>query len=379
MPTNNKLKIAFVLDDGLDPPNGVQQYVLDMGRWLTSKGHQVHYLVGETKRKDIENIHVLSRNVKVRFNGNTGTMPLPTSSKKIKKILFSENFDILHVQMPYSPFFAHKVIKLAPSSTKIIGTFHIAPNTRTVSIANTFLGFWVRKSLSQFDKFLSVSSAAQDFAYKTFKIDSEISPNVVDIKHFNNSDAFDEYRNNQIKILFLGRLVPRKGCQILLESIKYINENKNINLKVIICGKGEMLNKLREYTSRNKLSHIVEFKGFISEADKPRYYKSANIAVFPSSGGESFGIVLLEAMAAGNCAVLAGDNPGYRSVMIDKPELLFSPKNTSELSSKLMNLIDNPDYLQEVIQWGNEYIKKFDVNTVGSQLLEIYLTSLQKT
>ena len=140
-----------------------------------------------------------------------------------------------------------------------------------------------------------------------------------------------------------------------------------------------MLNKLREYTSRNKLSHIVEFKGFISEADKPRYYKSANIAVFPSSGGESFGIVLLEAMAAGNCAVLAGDNPGYRSVMIDKPELLFSPKNTSELSSKLLNLIDNPDYLQEVIQWGNEYVKKFDVSTVGSQLLETYLTSLQKT
>ena len=379
MPTNNKLKIAFVLDDGLDPPNGVQQYVLDMGRWLTSKGHQVHYLVGETKRKDIENIHVLSRNVKVRFNGNTGTMPLPTSSKKIKKILFSENFDILHVQMPYSPFFAHKVIKLAPSSTKIIGTFHIAPNTRTVSIANTLLGFWVKKSLSRFDKFLSVSSAAKDFAYKTFRIDSEISPNVVDIKHFNNSDAFDEYRNNQIKILFLGRLVPRKGCQILLESIKHINENKNIDLKVIICGKGEMLNKLREYTSRNKLSHIVEFKGFVSEAEKPRYYKSANIAVFPSSGGESFGIVLLEAMASGNCAVLAGDNPGYRSVMLDKPELLFSPKNTSELSSKLLNLIDNPDYLQEVIQWGNEYVKKFDVSTVGSQLLETYLTSLQKT
>jgi len=124
---NKPLKIGFVLDDTLDTPDGVQQYVLTVGTWLSEQGHEVHYLVGESTRQDIGNVHSMARNVKVRFNKNRLSIPLPTSKTLIAEKLAELNLDILHVQMPYSPMFAGRVIHAAPTGTKIIGTFHIVP------------------------------------------------------------------------------------------------------------------------------------------------------------------------------------------------------------------------------------------------------------
>src|ERR1039458_1701699 len=97
-----KLKVALVLDDGLDKPDGVQQYVLSVGRWLSAQCHEVHYLVGQTARTDVTNTHSLSRNIRVSSNGNRLTIPLPTSRKKLGKLLEDEQFDVLHVQTPYT-------------------------------------------------------------------------------------------------------------------------------------------------------------------------------------------------------------------------------------------------------------------------------------
>ena len=113
MKSAKRLKIGFVLDDSLDVPDGVQQYVLTVGAWMKGQGHDVHYLVGQTDRNDIPNVHSMSKNIKVRFNKNRMTMPLPTSVKAIAAILQREQFDILHVQMPYSPFMAGRLIKAA--------------------------------------------------------------------------------------------------------------------------------------------------------------------------------------------------------------------------------------------------------------------------
>ncbi len=95
-----------------------------------------------------------------------------------------------------------------------------------------------------------------------------------------------------------------------------------------------MESKIRSYVKSYNLQSIVTLTGFVSESEKPRYYASADISVFPSSGGESFGIVLLEAMASGKAAVLAGDNPGYRSVMSPRPDLLFDPLDADALAEK---------------------------------------------
>ncbi len=382
------LKIGLVLDGGgLDRPDGVQQYILTLGEWFRSRGHDVHYLVGETARTDIVGVHSLSRNISVTANGNKTSIPLPTSRRKLRAFLDQEQFDVLHVQVPYNPFLGERLVMLASPRTVIIGTFHILPNSKLISWGTKALGLWSRRSLRCFDAMLSVSPAAADFARKIFGTDSVVLPNVIDYKRFHEARPFERYQDGTVTILFLGRLVPRKGCMLLLQAVDLlVNANEPAatigpNLppfRLVICGKGPLERSLRQFADEHHLHKIVEFNGFVSEADKPRYYASANLAVFPSTGGESFGIVLLEAMAGGHAAVLAGDNPGYRSVMAPRPELLFDSSEARELAHKLVTFLHDSAMRRAAAQWGEGYAQDFDVNIVGVQLLDIYEQALRK-
>lgn len=370
----------MVLDDGLDKPDGVQQYILALGEWLVSQGHSVDYLVGETQRRDINNVYSLSKNIEVQSNGNSMTIPLPSSKTKIVSHLDNHQYDIIHVQTPYSPFMGGQIIKNASPSSAIVGTFHILPNSKFIYIGNWLLGIYCRRTLKKFDKMLSVSDVAAEFARKTFYVDSDILPNVVDVKRFQSASPFAKYDDRVLTILFLGRLVPRKGCKTLLEAINILVRS-GIELpkfRVLICGFGPDEAKLKHYVQRNNLGDIVEFKGFVNEADKPRYYASADISVFPSSGGESFGIVLIEAMSSGRSAILAGNNPGYRSVLGGKPALLFRPDDPDILADLLIKHLLNKKTRNTVQQWAKNHAKQFDVGLVGANLLEIYHEALLK-
>jgi len=373
------LKIGLVLDTSLDQPDGVQQYVIAIGEWLRSQNHDVHYLVGESHRTDLQNVHSLAKNIKVRFNGNRTTIPLPTSKKALKNFLDAEQFDVLHVQMPHSPFMAQRLILAASDSTAVIGTFHIAPYNWTVSAGNTMLGWWLRPSLKRFDTVVSVSQAGADFAEDTFHIKTDVLPNVIDYKRFKHAQPLERYQNDNVKILFLGRLVPRKGSELLLQAVARLAQQSHIpDFEVIICGKGPLDGKIRNFIGKNKLQHIVRMEGFVSEEDKPRFYASADISVFPSSGGESFGIVLLEAMASGKAAVLAGDNPGYRTVMTPRPEQLFDPHNAAALTDLLGQYVRHPKVRERAQKWGTSYTADFDIHVVGKKLEAIYDEALRK-
>jgi phosphatidylinositol alpha-mannosyltransferase len=123
------VKIGFVFDDSLDSYDGVAQYVKNLGGWLSEQGHEVRYLVGETKMLFWEGgkVYSMSKNIKVSFNGNQARIPYKASKKRIKEILRDEQFDILHVQIPYSPLMSQKIINVADNKSAIIGTFHVAP------------------------------------------------------------------------------------------------------------------------------------------------------------------------------------------------------------------------------------------------------------
>lgn len=360
------MKIGFVLDDSLDSSDGVQQYVLTLGKWFTGQGHEVHYLVGQTKRSDIPNIHSLSRNVAVRFNGNRMSMPLPASSEKIKKLLKREKFDVLHIQMPYSPFLGAKVLKLAPAKTRLVGTFHILPFGRLQRISSRLLCWWLRSSLKLLDQTLSVSEPAQQFA-SMLGIHSEVLPNVVDPSHFNGVPML-EYKKN-FTIVFLGRLVERKGCRELLQAVKLL---KIPNLKVVICGTGADYNDLLRWVEQHKLRDVVEFKGYISEHEKANYLASADVAVFPSLGGESFGIVLIEAMSAKAGVVIGGNNPGYSSVLAPLPETLFDPRNAHQTAKLITKLHDDPVLARKLHAEQQQLVQQYDVAVVGQKLLSYY-------
>lgn len=379
MPLPDRLKIGLVLDTSLDPHDGVQQYIVSLGEWLRSEGHDVSYLVGQTEKRDLPGIHSLARNVGVRFNGNRTTIPLPVSRRKLRAFLQQQRFDVLHVQTPHSPFMSHRLILAASPETAVIGTFHIAPYGPMVSWGNRALGIWLRRSLRRFDQMISVSSAAQAFAHASFGIDSVVLPNVIDYERFHTARPLSQYDDDKLTILFLGRLVPRKGCRLLLAATARLAADTSLPaFRVVICGSGPLLGQLQQFVAEQDLSQMVEFTGFVSEQDKPRYYASADIAVFPSRGGESFGIVLPEAMASGQSVVLAGDNPGYRSVMEPHLELLFDATNVNSLADKLISYMQDAKARQQAQDWGETYARSFDVPVVGRRLLQIYAEALRK-
>lgn len=363
----NKLKIGFVLDDTLDTPDGVQQYVLTVGKWLQGQGHEVHYLVGQTVRKDIDNVHSMAKNLKVRFNQNVLSIPLPSNKKDIRQKLIDLNLDVLHVQMPYSPLFAGRVIKSVSPSVRVIGTFHIVPASWLEKTGARTLQLITKQTLRRFDDIVSVSPAAQQFANTIFGIQSTVIPNAVDIRAFKHTPI----QQKPLHIVFLGRLVERKGCIWLLEALKQLQTLTNAPYKVTIAGKGPLAGTLQNYVTSQKINNIT-FAGFVTEQDKPRLLASADIAVFPSTGGESFGIVLIEAMAAGSRVVIGGDNVGYRSVLGDYPQLLVNPKDTDAFAHRLADFLESRQQRLEARKWAVKAIMQYDVSVVGKALISIY-------
>jgi phosphatidylinositol alpha-mannosyltransferase len=372
-------KIGFVLDGGLERPDGVQQYILRLGEWYKTQGHSVRYIVAGKIAPGIEDAVSLSRNIRVIGNGNRLTIPLPSRRKTLKKFMNQETFDVLHVQTPYSPLMGEQLIYLSGPEVAVVGTFHILPNAWYFAVGNWLLGRLCYFSLKRFDAMLSVSAAARDFCKKTFGLDSEVMPNVVDYDNFASAKGYVKY-SDKLNILFLGRLVPRKGSLTLLKAVNYlITDGVDLpEFRVVICGDGVQRSKLEDFVRINKLQEYVTFEGFVNEKDKPRYYASADIAVFPSSGGESFGIVLLEAMAAPKAVVLAGNNPGYGSVLKPRPELLFEADDYVELAEKLKLYLSDAKLRQEINAWEQRYAKEFDTKVVGAKILEVYREALLK-
>lgn len=367
------MKIGFVLDDSLDKTDGVQQYILTLGNWFRSHGHEVHYLVGDTRRTDVPNIHSLSRNLQVHFNQNRMSTPLPASKTKIKQLLTKEQFDVLHVQLPYSPFLAARVINLAPPETLIVGTFHILPFSKIESVSTRLLAAILWRSRRKFDQIYSVSGPAAKFAKKRFRVSSKVLPNAVAVSQFRSAKKLNKYNDGKINIIYLGRLVERKGCLHFLKALELLHSKNQLqNVRVVIAGKGPLESELKQFVKNFKLGKIVNFIGYVSEEDKPSLLASANIAVMPSTGGESFGIVLVEAMAAGAEVVLAGNNSGYRTVMGNQKAQLIDPINTTEFSKTLKHFIYNQPARLKAQAWQAKRVNDYDVKLIGQKLIENY-------
>lgn len=361
------MKIGLVIDDGLDRNDGVQQYVRTIGSWLEHQNHEVQFLAGETK-KISKNIHSLSKNISMRFNGNRFTIPFAASTRDIQALLIHEQYDVLHVQMPYSPLLAGKIIKHAPKNIAIVGTFHILPVGDLQATGNYVLGKLQQRTLRRIDSICSVSQAAQKFAQDTYGITSKVVPNMIHLASWQKSAK--PVLNKPGRIVFLGRLVARKGCREFLLAVAALPPAMLQNLEVIVAGDGPERNELK------KLAHMLRlpclFSGFIRESDKYALLASAQVAVFPSTGGESFGIVLLEAMAAGAGVVIGGDNAGYRSVLAGRPKSLIDFKETDAAAKNLLHWLTHARDAAELHRWQQQRVKQYDTEVVGPQVLQMY-------
>jgi phosphatidyl-myo-inositol alpha-mannosyltransferase len=369
------MKIGFLLDTTLDSTDGVQQFVLQIGDFMSRQGHEVHYIVGESSRGDISNVHSVSRNVKVSFNGNVISSPLPIFKRNLIDLLDTLQLDLIHVQTPYSPFFAGRVIKIAAKrGIPVVSTFHILPFGPAATVANAVLGAWLSLNKSTITISTAVSKPAAIFAQKYYHLRSRVIPNPIDVASFRS----DSVTNVKPKIVFLGRLVERKGSMKLLEAIDYMQRNALYegDFSVIIGGKGQMHDHLQRYIGSHGLSGFVTLAGFLAEEDKKSFLAQADIAVFPSTSGESFGISLLEAFAACSGIVLAGDNPGYASVVPDERNII-APTNTADFANTLAYWLEHGDERYKMAKLQKKYVEDFDIQHVGAIFEAVYAEALQ--
>lgn len=369
MKNDRKPKVGLVFDDSLDSNDGVAQYVKTLGAWLRGRGYDVRYLVGETKLRSWQGgqVYSLATNLGVRFNGNRLSMPLSSKKSQLRNVLDKEQFDILHVMTPYSPLMAQRLILMAGPKTAIVGTFHIFPSGRLSRFGSHLLRVVSIPSLRRFDGFASVSRPAQEFARQVYGIRSSVIPNPVDIKRFGGIKKAGAQR----RIVFLGRLVERKGCRQLIEAFAMIQSDYP-DCELVIAGDGPERKSLQKLAARLRISGRTHFLGYIDEKEKPELLGSAAIACFPSLYGESFGIVLIEAMASGARVVMGGNNPGYSSVLAPKPELLFDPRDIASFSEKLRLFLDDAALIRRVSGWQSEAVKQYDIDVVGAQVAGMY-------
>jgi phosphatidylinositol alpha-mannosyltransferase len=377
-----KLKIGFVLDDRLDKPDGVQAYVTTVGGWMSKQGHEVHYLVGNSPGYSGDTrVHHLSKTKSVRFNKNRMSIPLPANKKAIKQLLGQIDFDVLHVQMPYSPYLAGRVIKSMKQKTVLVGTFHILPYSLKEKLGTRALSRLVGSTKKRFDRVFSVSSAAQTFARSHFGIKSIVIPNAVNLTNYKTPKPVQEER---ARIVYLGRLVERKGPAYLIAAYAKILDNDRSMAKkteLIIGGKGPDLQKLKKQAESITKAHKdaqIHFLGFVSDAEKPSLLASARLAAFPSTGGESFGIVLVEAMAAGAGVVIGGNNDGYKTVLGDELPVVFNPKDTTQFAECLKTLLSDHELLKKLHNKQQKDVLQYDVSVIGKELIEQYSQLVQK-
>ena len=380
------LSIGFVFDDTLDVFDGVQQHILTLGRELGRRGHKVQYLVGQTAHPPVDGVHSLSRNVMVSFNGNRMRIPLPAPKAPIRRVLEAGHFDLLHVQAPYSPFLAGRVIRSANPSTALVATYHIAPTGSLQLLGGRLLGMINRRTHRRIDRVIAVSPVAASYARKTAGVSSRVVANPVDVAALRRARqaAGDQevarLHGQGQHLVFLGRFVARKGAGILISPLR-AGERAGIlpeGLHVTMAGRGPLLEDCRRKAAGLRIP--VAFPGFVDEKDKPALLASSDLTVFPSTGGESFGIVLLEAIASGTAPVLAGDNSGYRSTLMGDERALVavdSPNTPELLARRIAQALGDPSWRRKVRHDQLALLDRYDVTTVADQVEEVYRQAIQ--
>ena len=372
------LTIGFVFDDTLDALDGVQQHIITIGTELARRGHDVHYLVGETHHSPVPQTVSLARNVMVSFNGNRMRIPLPVRKREIRAALAHNNYDILHIQAPYSPLFGGRVLECAPQSTGVVATYHIAPIDRRARYGGRALGLVNAHSHRRVDEVIAVSQVAAQYARFTSHTHGTIIANPVNVEKFATAAHRATRDAAHPHIVFLGRLVPRKGAQLLLDALDYGERHGMFpmpGLHVTIAGDGPLMDDCVQRAAR--LRTPVQFVGTVDEG-KADLLASADVAVFPAIGGETFGIVLPEAIASGAGVTLAGDNPGYRWTMRGDEDALFSvgPDHARVLAERITRALTDAPWARRLHAREEALLDRYNVQAVTDEVEQVYARAI---
>jgi phosphatidylinositol alpha-mannosyltransferase len=294
----------------------------------------------------------------------------------IKEVFEREKFDICHLHEPLMPTLCTTVLRLKKSP--MVGTFHASGGRPWYTMFSPIMKWYLDRWFRKLDGRIAVSNVAYNFVNPFFPADYKIIPNGVDTGHFNSGvPPMDNFNDGKANILFVGRLEARKGFDYLLEAYRMIKPEFP-DCRLIQVGPGVLYRrKYERRVNRYGLSD-VHFTGYAPYGDLPRYYKTAAVACFPSTGRESQGIVLLEAMSVGK-PVIASNIEGYNSVLTDGVEgIAVPPRNPEKLAEALLRLLRDKQLRDQMGTRGITRAHQYEWSAIAAKLLDFYQETLRK-
>ncbi|MDY5153747.1 phosphatidylinositol alpha-mannosyltransferase [Actinobaculum suis] len=366
------MKIGIACPYSWDVPGGVQFHIRDLAEELIARGHTVSVIAPSEQEEELEDYVVpVGAAVPIRYNGSVARLSFgPRVNRAVRQWLRDGDFDVLHVHEPLVPSVA--MLALMSADCAVVSTHHTSmERSRALDMFTPIL----RPLLEKIQARIAVSQEARRTIVDHLGGDAFIIPNGVYTSDFDvPADPRFTGTQDAPTVGFLGRLdEPRKGLPVLAAAAPLI-EAEIPGVRFIVAGAGDLDAASKAFGT---CSERVTFLGRVSDAEKAAMLASVDTYIAPNTGGESFGIILVEAMAAG-AYVIASDIPAFQAVLGGgKFGALFSNENPHALAQTVISALRDPQHREEIAQAGKLESQRYDWQTVASQVLAVYETAIR--
>ena len=367
------MKIGLVSPYDFSVPGGVNTHICHLADNYRCLGHNVRILAPASRREAVQRDDLIvmgQRTIGLPAGGSVAHITLSlTLGPLVDRVLAREAFDIIHLHEPFVPLLPFQVLRRSKGLN--VATFHAAKDQgrQWYAYFRPAISHWWPRIQGK----IAVSPAALGMIERYFEDHYEIIPNGVDYQRFATPvPPFPQFKDGKLNLLFLGRLEKRKGLPYLLQAYAQVKARLPESRLIIVGPDGGMLAGAEAFVRREGLTDDVVFTGYVPEEDKPRYYRTADVFCAPNTGNESFGVILLEAMAAGT-PVIASNIEGFAHVVAHEQEgLLMPPRNAAALAGALVQLLGDADRRREMGRRGQEKACQFSWDRVSQQVLDFY-------
>jgi phosphatidylinositol alpha-mannosyltransferase len=362
------MRIGMVCPYSFDVHGGVQAHVLQLAEVLRRRGHQVSVLAPASAHVKLPDYVVSGgRAVPIPYNGSVARLRFgPATHRKVKKWLAEGDFDVLHLHEPNAPSLSLLALMIADGP--IVATFHTSTTkSLALGVFQSLLRPWNEKIVGR----IAVSDLARRWQMEALGSDAVEIPNGVDVASFASAAPLPGYPRPGKTVLFLGRFdEPRKGMAVLLGALPALVD-RFPEVEILIVGRGDE-DVLRE--DAGDLAGHLRFLGQVEDAQKASALRSADVYCAPNTGGESFGIVLVEAMAAGT-PVVASNLDAFRRVLVDgKAGWLVPVEDSTALAEALIAVLDDAKRRTRYVKAGSAAVHRYDWSVVADEIMMVYET-----
>jgi phosphatidylinositol alpha-mannosyltransferase len=361
------MRIGVVCPYSFEVPGGVQAHVVDLARALRKLGHEVDVLAPADEDTPLPDfVQPAGRAVGIPYNGSVARLSFgPVSYARVRRWIRDHDFDVVHLHEPVAPSLSMLALMIADGP--IVATYHTStPRSRALSAFQLVLQPFLEKITAR----IAVSALARRVQVEHLGSDAVQIPNGVDVAFFANAKPLDGYPRTGPTIGFVGRFTePRKGMPVLLAALRQL-VSQVPDLRLLVVGRGEAEDLLRE--AGPQLADRIDLLGQVDDETKARALSSVDVYCAPNTGGESFGVILLEAMAAG-APVVASDLDAFRRVLGESAAgVLTAVGDSTALAGALRELLGDPSRRAALAAEGSRRVEAFDWSVVAGQVLRVY-------